>query len=189
MRLNEIENDILWKYRQHMISLDPIFKQIDTVKNLHAGGFRYQENNKEATIPINKMIQKIEITRNTIVNFDIETFTISVFEVIKQQIDEMYKMMFTSLSTITQLTGNTYNANGKPLNVEMILEMIEKIQIHFDENDNPILPKLIAATEIYKKLSKLEFTHEHNERLKNIIENKRREYYAKKCHRRLSYIN
>ncbi|MBI4548437.1 MAG: hypothetical protein HY707_10675 [Ignavibacteriae bacterium] len=189
MRQRDIEADILRKYSRYMVSLDPILNQIGSVRTLHAGGFRYEENGKEATTPLNKVALTIEISHATIVNFDMGVFAQSIYEFTEQHVAEMHRMMYRTLDTVTQLTGNVFNAKEKPPSADMILDMLERLPIRFDEKDEPVLPQIIAGPDLFQKLVNIKFTPEQEERNKRIIEIKRREFHAKKRYRRLSYIH
>lgn len=189
MTHRDIEADILQKYSRYIVSLDPILNQIGSVRTLHAGGFRYEENGKEATTPLDKVALTIEISHATIVSFDLERFAQSVYEFTEQHVAEMHRMMYRTLDTVTQLTGNVFNAKGNPLSVDMILDMLETLPIRFDDNDQPILPQIIVGPDLFKTLADIKFTGEQEERNKHIIEAKRLDFHAKKRHRRLSYVN
>jgi len=189
MTQRDIEADILSKYSRHLVSLDPILNQIGSVRTLHAGGFRYQENGREATTPLNKISLTIEISLPTIVKFDLEAFAQSIYEFAEQHVAEMHRMMYRTLDTVTQLTGNVSNAKGSPPSADIMLDMLERLPIRFDDKDEPILPQIIAGPELFQKLVKIKFTPEQEERNKGIIETKRREFHAKKRYRRLSYVN
>jgi hypothetical protein len=189
MTQRDIEAEILRKYSRYMVSLDPILNQIGSVRTLHAGGFRYEENGKEATTPLNTVALTIEISQATIVSFDLEQFAQSIYEFTEQHVAEMHRMMYRTLDTVTQLTGNVFNAKGNPPSADMILDMLEKLPIRFDDNDQPILPQIIAGPDLFKKLVDIKFTPEQEERNKRFIEAKRRDFHAKKRHRRLSFIN
>lgn len=189
MRQRDIEADILRKYLRYLVSLDPILNQIGSVRTLHAGGFRYEENGKEATTPLNRVALTIEISHATIVNFNLEQFAHSIYEFTEQHVAEMHRMMYKTLDTVTELTGNVFSANGNPPNADMILDILEQLPIRFDDRDEPVLPQIIAGPDLIQKLVNIKFTPVQEERNKGIIETKRREFHAKKRHRRLSYID
>ena len=171
-----------------MISLDPILKQIKSAKTLHKGGFRYDINNKEAVTPLNKVESAIEISMSTISEFDLGMFCQSFYEFTVKQIGEMHNMIYQTIDAVSALTGNI--VKGKPVDAETILEMLEKKEMAFDRNGEPIIDQLITNDQnVYKKLVAMKFTPEQEERRKQIIERKKKEYYAKKRYRRLSYID
>jgi len=189
MTNRDIEIDILNKYFQVLVSADPILKQVGSVKTLHAGGFRYQNQDKELVTPLHKLSFTMEIPIKAIIDFDLAEFTKQVYNFTEQRIAEMHKMMYATLDKITQLTGNQVNAGGKPSSPDLILDMLEKVEIRFDDKGDPILPTLVVAPETGKKLADIKFTLEQEERQRKILEKKKKEFYAKKRYRRLSYLD
>jgi len=189
MRYRETEADILRKYLAHLVSLDPILSQIGSVRTLHAGGFRYQINDKEAVSPLDTISFTIEISHAAISNYDLGAFTQSIYEFTEHRIAEMHRMMYRSIDTVTALTGNVVSSKGKPLTADMILDMIEKTEMRFDANGELINQSFIAGPDMIKELASIKSTPEQEERHNQIIEQKKKEFYAKKRYRRLSYID
>jgi hypothetical protein len=189
MTFRDIEIDILRKYFQVLVSADPLSRQIGSVKTLHAGGFRYEEKNKELVTPLHKLSFTIEISIRAIKEFDLEEMGKQIYDFSQQQIEKFHKMMFETLDKVTELTGNQVSAEGKPPSPDLILDMLEKVEIRFDNEGKPILPTLVVAPETGKKLAEVKFTPEQEERQRQIIEKKKNEFYAKKRYRGLSYID
>jgi hypothetical protein len=46
-------------------------------------------------------------------------------------------MLYRKQTEVCQEIGNTVNANGAPLNADLLLEMLEKVDVHFAANDQP----------------------------------------------------
>jgi hypothetical protein len=189
MTQREIDAQTIRKYFRYMVSLDPILNQIGWVRTLHAGRFLYKENGKVTTTSLNKISLPIEISHATIANFDLEAFVQIIHSLAEQHVAEIHRIMYRTLDTVTGLTGKHFDAKGEPPNADMILNMLESLPIKFDENDEPILPKIIAGPDLIQKLANIRFSPEQEEREKRIIERKRQEFHAKKRYRRLSYIN
>jgi hypothetical protein len=188
MKYQEIEANIIQKYFNYIVSFDPILNQVRTVKTIHAGGMRYQIEEKESVIPLNTLSFEINISHAEISEYDLSAFAESIYMFTKERIDETHRMLYQTLDKVTAMTGNVVNAEGKPLNADMILDMIEKVEMTFDENGEPIKKTFVAGTDLFKKLSNIKFTPAQEERHKQIIERKKKEYNAKKRHRRLSYV-
>jgi hypothetical protein len=85
-----------------------------------------------------------------------------------------------SVGNVTRNAGNLR---------ECFLAMVEKVEMDFDENDNPIHPSIVAGKEVVKELMKLapevendpEFKKKHDE----IIERKRLEFHEREAARKL----
>ena len=78
---------------------------------------------------------------------------------------------------------------GKPLDYEYYLELIEKIDIRFDKDGNPIMPTVFCGKELFEKFSKIKATKEQNLKFKKIIQTKKEAWYVNKHYRKLSYID
>ncbi|MHB9041019.1 MAG: hypothetical protein ACYC4T_10250 [Melioribacteraceae bacterium] len=184
----EIEVKIMEKYFRHLNSQDIILREIKSYKVLHGGGFRYQNDEKEAYSPIREIMTDIVYKYDEITKFDLESFCSKLYEMIRKRIEQLHKLMYEEITTATDLTGNKVDARGSKFNPEFLLEMLEKIEIRFDENGEPIMPQLHVSPETYKQIKDFNYTPEQEKRHKDIIENKKKLWYAKKCYRKLSYI-
>lgn len=99
------------------------------------------------------------------------------------------KGFFQELNKVTAFSGNSIDARGEEFSYDMLLDTLEKSDIRFDENDEPIFPKMVVNPSLAKKISELEITENHKKREKDIICKKREEHLAKKCYRKLSKIS
>jgi hypothetical protein len=185
----ETEVKILEKYFRHLTSQDVVLREIKSYRVLHGGGFRYEHNEKEAYGPIREVMTDIVYKYEEIINFDLESFCSKLYEMIMKRIEKLHKLMYEEISSATELTGNTVDARGSKFNPELILDMLEKIEIRFDENGEPILPQIHVSPETYKQIKDKNYTPEQEKRHNEIIENKKKIWYAKKRYRKLSYIN
>jgi hypothetical protein len=185
----EIEVKIMEKYFRYLNSQDVILKEIKSYRVLHGGGFRYQNDEKEAYSPIKEIMTDIVYKYDEIINFELESFCSKLYEMIMKRIEQMHKMMYAEISAATDLTGNKVDARGTKFNPDFLLDMLEKMEISFDENGEPNNLQLHVSPETYNKIKDQKFTPEQEKRHNDIIEKKKRIWYAKKRHRKLSYIN
>jgi hypothetical protein len=187
MNYHVIENRILQKYSRFITSFDPILNQVGVVKTIHQGGFLYYDDNYEYINPMNKLILTIEMSQSIILDYNLELFTQKLFDMARQFIDDLSRTMFSTLNTLSEQTGNVFNAQKQNISFDMILNILEKISIRFNENLEPILPSIIAGPELSELLMKIKITPDQEEKQKIILEKKKEEFYAKKTYRRLSY--
>ena len=73
------------------------------------------------------------------------------------RIGQLQRMMYEEIKGATELVGNTVDARGSKLNPELLLKMLEKIEISFDDKGEPILPQLHIAPDIYKQIKNFDF--------------------------------
>ena len=117
-------------------------------------------------------------------------------DVIKK-FDDMAKEMgrqatqnfLAKLNKIVEEVGNVLSAKGKPISVDLYLAMLERIEIPFDENLQPILPVLYThpnheknITDVFEKLEKDEVV---KARYEKIIAKKREQWLASESNREL----
>ncbi|MDD5007835.1 MAG: hypothetical protein PHC68_05445 [Syntrophorhabdaceae bacterium] len=171
------------------MSEDSLLKDIHTRKTLHGGGTRYARADKELIRPLKIMSATAEVRLEDVKNYRIEEFAVVINKIATEFIIEVHKMMFESVGKITEFTGNVVNAAGKPFSVDMFLDMMEKIEITFNDAGEAIMPSIVAGPELVEKIKKTKFSKEQRDRQKKIMEAKKKTFYAKKCYRRLSYLD
>ncbi len=184
---NEIK--VFEKYFHHLNNQDNILHQIRSYKILHGGGHRYENKNKELHSPIKELSTTIFYKYDEIKNFELEIICEKVYDMVVEKLGQIKKMMFDGIINITELTGNQIDAKGKGISPELILNMLEQIEITFDENGNPNLPTLNVSPKNFRKIKDLKYNPEQEKRHNEIIEAKRKKWYAKKRYRKLSYID
>jgi hypothetical protein len=184
----EIEARILERYFNNLISSDAIFKDIGSHRTIHVGGFRYKKEDTELLTPLKQISSTIEISLEVITKYDLETLVKSVHEFTQERIEMMHRTMYDTVDQVTTLVGNTVDGGGKPFNPDLLLDMLEKVDVPFNERGEPIIPTLVMHPDVYRKAKDTKFTKGQEERQKQILDKKKQEYYAKKRYRRLSYI-
>lgn len=184
-----IEIIILEKYFKHLLSFNPFLSQISSYKKIHPGGFHYEHQEKELNTELKKIEMLIELKYDDIINFNLETFCEQIYSFVEQRLNQMEKFTFNAISEVAELTGNVVDNRGKPISAELLLEMLDKIEISFDEDGNFHTPSLTVSPETMKQLKEIEANKDYHNKYLEIIERKRSQYYAKKRTRRLSYID
>jgi hypothetical protein len=104
-------------------------------------------------------------------------------EMAKKQAGVVLDGIGKAAESVGNVAKNTRNLR------EGFLAMVEKVEMDFDENDNPIHPSIVAGKEVVEELMKLapevendpEFTKKHDE----IIERKRLEFHEREAARKL----
>lgn len=99
--------------------------------------------------------------------------------------EKQTKFFFSRLNTICDESGQTSDAKGRPISYDLIFEMLEGIDIDFDDSGNPIFPTLISSPKIKSCFDKVEMTDEQKERFEKLIEQKRSEWRDRESDRRL----
>ena len=112
-----------------------------------------------------------------------------VFDKINQVAEEMAgklkKLAFEQIKKLAEEAGNADSTGGKPLSVNSLFEMLEKIDIDFDEAGNPNELRVVAHPERLSSISIVISQAEADPRYQAIIERKREEWYAREGNRKL----
>ena len=92
------------------------------------------------------------------------------------------ELFLQRLAKITDETGNVVSADGEPFSIDLFLQLLETIEIDFDEAGNPSgLSFLPLTSSISKTISQAEA----DPRYQAIIKRKREEWYAREGNRKL----
>jgi hypothetical protein len=165
-------------------NLDDILGKIKSVPVAHGGKTRQVSEPQILETPMRRYSAVISVKFDTFYNTDIEEFRDALCKFIEEAIGQMREHFFSVFPQICDATGNSINAQGK--NVwDAHLEMLETIEMHFDENGNHHT-EIIMGSDIEKIIKDNPPTPEQIARENEIIERKKKEYYAQKRTRRLS---
>jgi hypothetical protein len=107
----------------------------------------------------------------------------SLDEAADQEARSLVGALFENMRRITEATGMVVESKGGPT-PEAILEMIDKMELSFDDAGEPKMPTLVAHPDAVAKLPP--WLPEHSERLAEILQRKREERDARRRDRKLS---
>lgn len=156
------------------------------------------EGNKTIIIREDGSVEEIgfeEITAELQVNFaEVETMTHEmVLDKINRPAKEIAgkkaKFAYEQIGKAAEEAGNVVSADGKPFSIEMLFEMLEKMDLDFDEAGNPSgtgfvpPPKLFPA--IAKVISQAEADPETARRYQALMDQKREEWRVRENNRKL----
>jgi hypothetical protein len=168
------------------LNVDPLFSGIERSISVHRGPIR----NVPGDTPLDQSMFAVRgeasLPWDTVRNGKIDDYTRFLVDLSKSQRKSLARHFFKSISEITDATGRSVNAKGQPLTVDMILDVMEKVEFGFDDDGNPQYPTLVLPPAAVEKLKELQLTPEQEQRWKQIIEEKRARFNASKRTRRLS---
>ena len=107
----------------------------------------------------------------------------------KEIADKMSQHTIDTLEKVTEATGNVVRSK-EGITPNSILEALEKIEIGFDENGNPIMPTIVMSPHDFEVFKSKEKEWEAQApaleaRRKEIIDKKRKEWVDKESNRKL----
>lgn len=99
------------------------------------------------------------------------------------------KLNFESFNQATEEVGNSIQMEGKPLTVDTVLQLFERVQLVFDAEGNPQMPTWHTGPDLQasveKVLGQLNEDPEAQARLQVIVDRKRVEWNAEQDRRKL----
>ncbi|MFC1965861.1 hypothetical protein ACFLWI_02795 [Chloroflexota bacterium] len=171
---------------QGFLSVDPLFSGIERDYTTHRGPIR----NVPGDTPLDQSMFTVSgessLSWESIHNGKIDDYIHFLVDISESQRKSLAKHFFRNISEITDVTGQSLDAKGQPLTVDLILDLLEKVEFGFDEDGNPQYPTLVLPPAAIERLKTLEFTPEQEQRRTQIIEEKRARFNASKRTRRLS---
>ena len=102
-----------------------------------------------------------------------------------QQAKHSYKV----ISQTTEEVGNVVNNGGKPFSIDSFFEVMEKIQIEFDEFGRPNMPTMVVGPDGVEQakavIEEAENNPEAKKRMDELMAKKKEEYDAEQARRKL----
>jgi hypothetical protein len=98
--------------------------------------------------------------------------------------EQLMKIFFSSMSAVTESTGNVIDAEGKGFSFDLLYALLEKMEFSLDDNDELVMPSIVMHPNQIKNLP--EETPEERARIEAFKEQKREELLAQRRSRRLS---
>lgn len=163
-------------------AIDPILAKIPRVV---VGRMYRGRNSVEATTTVDPPGME---TRNTfglnhdlIASGDVDGFLAAIYSLAEQYVASVMPQFFANVSMVTDAFGNTHDAGGQAFSWDMYLDLLEGMEVAFDENDNPVLPTMITGPDFTAP----EITEEQDVRKEAILAGKRDAYLARRRYRRI----
>jgi hypothetical protein len=180
----------MWQFVRRVVegffSVEPLFGQIPWRPTEHAGPVR----NVRGPSPVDQDMPIIEAESSVDVavirSTDIKGYAAFLYDLAESSIEAFAREFFKGLGEVTEAVGTSVDAEGRPFSFDLLNDMLEKLHIEFDEEGEPVLPALIMHAKMAERIGDMKPTAEQEELHAEIIERKRKEYYAKKRTRRLS---
>lgn len=102
-----------------------------------------------------------------------------------QQAKHQYKV----ISQTSEEVGNVVNGGGKPFSIDTFFEVMDKIQIDFDEFGNPSMPTMVVAPGGFERAKQVfaeaDRDPETKKRFEEMMRKKKKEYDAEQARRKL----
>lgn len=165
-------------------NLDPLLGKMGSIPVVHGGMTRQVSEPQILETPMKKFSVEISLGLDCFRNTNTEQFRDALWKFSEEATGERIKHFFETFPQICNAAGTSVDAEGK--NVwDAYLEMLETLEMHFDENGNHNT-ELVVHPDTAKKIRANPPTPEQLAKGEAIIERKKKEFYAQKRTRRLS---
>jgi hypothetical protein len=169
-----------------VLEQDPILGQIRGGTTTHGGPRRNVRGPTPLDQPMTTLQQEFSIPTEVIRRTDTDAYAALLHAAATEYRDKLLTSLFRGVSEVTDATGNTIDAQGQPLNPDMLNDMLERIEFDFDEAGQPIMPRVVIHPDVLERLKAIEPTPEQLRRQAEILARKKAEHDAQKRTRRLS---
>ncbi len=110
--------------------------------------------------------------------------------VAKDMASKLVGNVYAKMDEVTERTGNVVSGKkGEGITPHLILDLLEKMEINFDETGNPIMPEIHLSKEVYEKLNSQKIdpktVAEIERRRREIVDKKRKEWIDRESNRKL----
>jgi hypothetical protein len=165
-------------------NLDPILSEINRIPVVHDGITRQVSEPQILETEMKDFAKSFEIELDCIRYTDVEGFGVFLWNLSQAFIGEEKKYIFETISKTCDSTGNSFDGSDKDF-WDSYLDMLENIHMRFDKDGNHNYKVYIHPSK-KKEIEENPPTPEVLKKAEEIVERKRKEFYAQKRTRRLS---
>ena len=104
--------------------------------------------------------------------------------VTEEMAGKLKKSAYEQIEKSADEVGNVVDADGKPFSIDLLWELLEKIDIDFDEAGNPTLV-MVSGTKLAPSINKVIADPENSRRYHALMERKKEEWRVRESNRKL----
>ena len=178
------------KYVKANVTRASLLSQIKTVPHFEGNRMSTQYSDGEVDRPnYERLSSALSVKDDDLIKMGPEAFKDGLDRTAAELREQQSKLIFERMNEITQKTGNAVDAKGQPLSHDLLLQTLEKMQIDFDEDGQPLMPTLVVSPgqyeEFKKKIVEWEKDPKCQENYNKLIESKRKEWDDRESNRKL----
>lgn len=145
------------------------------------------DSNFHHEMTFEKTEASVTTTIDELINDPLSVFKM-IDEMAKQTADQQAKIIYDTISDVTEKSGNVTRRKGK-VTPETIFEMYEKVLIAFDDEGNPQMPQIHAGTnmleEIESALKQIQTDSKLSKQFNELMERKKKNWNDRENNRKL----
>jgi hypothetical protein len=123
---------------------------------------------------------EFSLTASEILEGDATVLGAKLDDLADQYVAALMPQVFEAIGAATEAVGTVIDAGGQPLSAGLFIEMLEKMEVEFDDNGQIQLQMVIGPNTKIPTPSE-----EDQRRIDEVIERKRQEFFAKRRSRQL----
>lgn len=136
-------------------------------------------------IKMEKLTSRLAVKWEEVETMTHEIVLNKINETAKEMAEQIKKSYYGTLIEAAEEAGNVTSTDGKPLSVDMILEMLEKMNVSFDEEGNPSGLTFAGSPELRPVIAEVISQAESDPRYQTLMEEKKEEWRARESRRKL----
>ncbi|GMK41955.1 hypothetical protein PCCS19_50140 [Paenibacillus sp. CCS19] len=171
--------------RSFMSLKNELLSGIGTVS--HEGPARMRTSTDEVMLDKEpaKIEMKFNIPFDVILRTDVEALMTSIDEASDSGIESLVPQIFQFIGEVCDASGQVVDGRGQPFSFDLFLELLEKIEITFNDDGSPNMPTLFIHPNMRKVLEDNPPSEEQQKQMEELISRKRDDFFAKKRTRKL----
>lgn len=164
----------------------PVMSQVRTHRLFEGNASSMlRETGEQEETEIRSFSATLEIPSRTILHGTVDELFDFFTPIGKQMVADKERLMLETVHVATEKTGNIVSAEGKPLTIEKLLELLEIMQIDFDESGMAIMPTLLGSSKLISEYERLRRAPENQRAFDDLIRQKKAEWLAREADRTL----
>ena len=161
----------------------PLLAEIPSEEVAVIHGGRVSGASGQASYDPIKVRGDFELDISAVCTGDLDELLCSLDRLAEVQVRTVTAGFVERLNMVTAATGNEVNAKGGPLTHELIVELLDKMEINFDDAGNPQI-MLFGGGDVAKRFASLPpMTEEQERAYEDVLVRKREEFEARRRRR------
>ncbi|MDV2495029.1 MAG: hypothetical protein RX316_02325 [bacterium] len=167
----------------------PVIALLKKVKQHEGKLFAYERERGEMIEPsYTTATSEIEVHISEAPNMTPEKLIEKLKAVAKDLAKQQEEPLFETLTSLSEESGTVVKGSGEPLNPDLLIEVLEKLDIDFDhKTGQPRMPTIVVSPQlnIEEKLKEWEADKKAKIKYQTLIEKKRQEWRDRESNRKL----
>ena len=185
----EVHRDVLAKIRRKVNQADSVLAEIKTFTQHEGRDMRYERVDAPPVQSGPEEIgAKFQVSLVEVPDLIGPKLNAKLDEIAQEIAKQQAGMVFRKTEEVCNEVGNAFDADGKPLSAELLLDMLSKVQTDFEPDGSPsgkfvIHPDMVPA--LKRAAEELERDPELKRRHEDILRRQREEWATRENHRKL----